>query len=40
MEELAKCFLLEYGENRELSFGRCRAMKSYNDLFDGLKKLG
>ncbi|MBO4926252.1 MAG: hypothetical protein J5472_07205 [Clostridia bacterium] len=39
VEELAKCFLLEYGENRELSFGRCKTMKSFNDLFDGLKKL-
>lgn len=24
VEELTKCFLLEFGENRELSFGRCR----------------
>ena len=23
VEELAKCFLLEFGENRELSYGRC-----------------
>ncbi len=39
VEELAKCFLLEFGENRELSFGRCRSKKSFNELFDGLKNL-
>ena len=39
VEELTKCFLLEYGENRELSFGRCRGQKSYNELFDGLKPI-
>jgi len=39
VEELAKCFLLEFGENRELSFGRCQGMPSFNDLFEGLKKL-
>lgn len=39
VEELAKCFLLEFGENKELSFGRCRGMKSYDELFDGLKSL-
>lgn len=39
VEELTKCFLMEFGENRELSFGRCRGMKSFNDLFDGLKNL-
>lgn len=39
VEELAKCYLLEFGENRELSFGRCRGMKSYDELFDGLKNL-
>ena len=39
VEELAKCFLLEFGENRELSFGRCMSGKSFNDLFDGLKNL-
>lgn len=37
--ELAKCFLLEFGETRELAFGRCRSMRSFNDLFDGLKNL-
>ena len=39
VEELTKCFLFEFGENRELSFGRCRGMKSYDELFDGLKNL-
>lgn len=39
VEELAKCFLGLYGEDRDLSFGRCRGMKSFNELFDGLKPL-
>ena len=33
VEELAKCFLLEFGENKELSYGRCRQGKSFNDLY-------
>ncbi len=37
VEELTKCFLLEFGENRDLSFGRCRGMKSFDQLYDGLK---
>lgn len=39
VEELAKCFLLEYGENRELSFGRCKGLKSFGELYDGLHNL-
>lgn len=39
VEELTKCFLQQYGENKELSFGRCKTMKSYDELFDGLKSL-
>lgn len=39
VEELTKCYLLEFGENKELSFGRCKGMKSYDELFDGLKSL-
>lgn len=39
VEELTKCFLLEFGENRELSYGRCRGQKSFNDLFDRLKNI-
>ncbi|MBE6137906.1 MAG: hypothetical protein E7176_05875 [Erysipelotrichaceae bacterium] len=39
VEELTKCFLKLYGENKELSFGRCEGMPSYDDLFNGLNKL-
>ncbi len=39
VEELTKCFLLEFGEDRELSYGRCRSMKSFNELYDGLNNL-
>ena len=39
VEELTKCFLLEFGEDRELSYGRCRQMQSFNELYDGLKSL-
>ena len=39
VEELAKCFLLEFGENKELSFGRCKLQKSFDELYDGLKNL-
>lgn len=39
VEELTKCFLLEFGENRELSYGRCARMKSFNELYDGLKSI-
>ena len=39
VEELTKCFLLQYGENKELSYGRCKLMKSFNELYDGLKPL-
>ena len=39
VEELAKCFLLEFGENKELFYGRCRQEKSFNDLYDGLKNI-
>lgn len=39
VEELAKCYLLEFGENRELSYGRCKGRKSFNELYDGLKNL-
>lgn len=37
--ELTKCSLLEFGETKELSYGRCKHMPSYNELFDGLKNL-
>lgn len=39
VEELTKCFLLEFGENKSLSFGRCRAGRSFNELYDGLKSI-
>ncbi|MBR2019199.1 MAG: hypothetical protein IKA05_02240 [Clostridia bacterium] len=39
VEELTKCFLLQYGDNKELSYGRCKTMKSFNELYDGLKSL-
>lgn len=39
MEELTKCFLQEFGDNRELSFGRCMGKKSFNELYDGLKSI-
>ena len=39
VEEMAKCFLLEFGENRDLSFGRCARGKSFNELYDGLNNI-
>lgn len=39
VEELTKCFLLEFGDNRTLSYSRCKIKKSYNELYDGLKNL-
>ena len=39
VEELAKCFLFEFGENKELSFGRCAARPSFDELYNGLKSL-
>ena len=34
-----KIDLLEFGENREFSYGRCEREKSFNDLYEGLKNL-
>ena len=39
VEEMAKCFLLEFGENRDLSFGRCAGSQSFNELYDGLDNI-
>lgn len=39
VEELAKCFLLEFGEDRELSYGRCSRERSFNELYDGLNNI-
>ena len=36
VEELTKCFLLEFGDNKSLSYGRCSWGKSFNELYDGL----
>ena len=40
VEELTKCFLLEFGDNKELSYGRCSKAKSFNDLYEGLNNIG
>ena len=39
VEELTKCFLLEFGENKKFSYGRCGKSKSFNDLYEGLKSI-
>lgn len=39
VEELTKCFLLEYGENKAFSYGRCARAQSFNDLYEGLKSI-
>ena len=39
VEELTKCFLLEFGDNTNLSFGRCRDSKSFDEQYEGLKNL-
>lgn len=39
VEELTKCFLLEFGDCKEFSYGRCQRGKSFNDLYEGLKSI-
>lgn len=39
VEELTKCFLFEFGDDKQLSYGRCRNMRSFNELYDGLKNI-
>ncbi|MBQ7278417.1 MAG: hypothetical protein IJR17_04365 [Clostridia bacterium] len=39
VEELAKCFLYEFGEDKEFSYGRCHKGKSFNDLYEGLNSI-
>lgn len=39
VEELTKCFLFEFGDNKDLSYGRCSKMKSFNELYDGLNNI-
>lgn len=39
VEELAKCFLLEFGGNKEFSYGRCSKQRSFDELYDNLKNI-
>ena len=39
VEELTKCFLAAFGEDKTLSYGRCESKKSFEELFDGLNNL-
>lgn len=39
VEELTKWFLLEFGDCKEFSYGRCQRGKSFNDLYEGLKSI-
>ncbi len=39
VEEPAKCFLLEFGQNKKLSFQRCSTTKSFTELYEGLKPI-
>ena len=39
VEELTKCYFLEFGETKELSFVRCSRQKSFQELYCGLKNL-
>lgn len=39
VEELTKCFLLEFGQNKVLSFQRCSTKKSFTELYEGLKSI-
>ena len=39
VEEITKCLFLEFGDNKELSYGRCKSMKSFNELYDGLRSI-
>ena len=39
VEELTKCYLLEFGENKTLSFGRCQGQPTFSSLYDGLKNI-
>lgn len=36
---LTKCFLMEFGDEKELSYGRCLEQKSFNKLFNEMKNL-
>ena len=39
VEELTKCFLFEFGDNKELSYGRCDKQSSFDELYNGLKNI-
>lgn len=39
VEELTKCFLFEFGEKKELSYGRCKGQKSFSELYEGLQRI-
>ncbi len=39
VEELTKCYIGAFGDNKELSYGRCKSKKSFNELYDGLSSL-
>ena len=39
VEELTKCFLLEFGDNKQLSYGRCGSTRSFNELYEGLNNI-
>lgn len=39
VEELTKCFLLEFGDRKDFSYGRCQCGKSFNELYEGLKSI-
>lgn len=40
VEELTKCFLIAFGRNKNLSYGRVKSNLSFNDLYKGLKIYG
>ncbi len=38
--ELTKCYLQAFGKNKTIAYGRVKTMKSFNELYDGLKSYG
>jgi hypothetical protein len=36
---MEKSLKLIFGDYKELSYGKCKNQKSYNELFEGLRKL-
>lgn len=39
VEELTKCYLEAFGDDKNISYGRCKNKKSFNELYDGLNDL-